>query len=337
MTFGFITADERLAKPGGIKAVIVGPPKIGKTSLLLTMPPEDVLFIDMEAGDLSVEGWKGRSIDVRKQASGMGLQTWPFLVDLAAWIGGPNPDGKPQDKYSPAHYAHVLSTFGDPVILNDVSTLFFDSITVASRICFKWCLSQPEAFSEKTGKPDTRGAYGLLGREMVGFLTQLQHARGKNVIFVGLLDKIKDDFGKSDWVLQIEGGATARALPGIVDEIISMVEMDFDGVKHRVFVTNATNEWGYPAGDRSGQLDPIEEPHLGKLMAKIKAGGQRRALSYGIPGGNPTAPQTEHSIVPATAHPEQPTTVAPAAESAQWGNPPVPQDNNGQPDDEIPF
>ena len=41
---------------------------------------------------------------------------------------------------------------------------------------------QPEAFSEKTGKPDIRGAYGLHGREMIGWITHLQHTRVKNVV-----------------------------------------------------------------------------------------------------------------------------------------------------------
>ena len=36
----------------------------------------------------------------------------------------------------------------------------------------------------------------------------------------------------------------------------------------RVF---ALNPWGYPAKDRSGRLDVVEEPHLGRLISKITA------------------------------------------------------------------
>ena len=39
-----------------------------------------------------------------------------------------------------------------------------------------WAKTRPEAFSDKTGKPDTRGAYGLLAREVIGLLKHLQHA-----------------------------------------------------------------------------------------------------------------------------------------------------------------
>ena len=43
-----------------------------------------------------------------------------------------------------------------------------------------------------------------------------------------------------------------------------------DGSAYRAFVCQALNPWGYPAGDRSGRLAMIEEPHLGRLMEKIR-------------------------------------------------------------------
>ena len=41
-----------------------------------------------------------------------------------------------------------------------------------------------------------------------------------------------------------------------------------DGSTYRGFVTGADNSFGFPSKDRSGRLDPIEEPHLGRLIAK---------------------------------------------------------------------
>jgi hypothetical protein len=111
----------------------------------------------------------------------------------------------------------VCERFGDPAVLDRYQTIFIDSITVAGRLCFQWCKGQPEALSDKTGKPDVRGAYGLHGREMIGWLTHLQHTRAKNVWFVGILDEKLDDFNRRFFAPQIDGSKTGNELPGIVD------------------------------------------------------------------------------------------------------------------------
>ncbi|SEG35593.1 ATP-binding protein, partial [Jhaorihella thermophila] len=143
-------------------------------------------------------------------------------------------------------------------------------ITVAGRLCFQWCKGQPEAHSDKTGKPDVRGAYGLHGREMIGWLTHLQHTRAKNVIFVGILDEKLDDFNRKHFVPQIEGSKTGLELPGIVDEVLTLTSLpDQQGELRRVFVCQTQNPWGYPAKDRSGRLEMLEPPDLGRLIDKI--------------------------------------------------------------------
>ena len=176
--------------------------------------------------------------------------------------------------YSQAHYDYVCQAYGDPAnILAKYDTIFVDSITVAGRLCFTHCQNQPECKSDRTGKLDTRAAYGMQGREMMGWLSHLQHIRDKNVIFVGILDEKTDDYGRQTFELQIEGSKTGRELPGIVDEVITMAIMqDDNGAPYRAFVCQTLNQWGYPAKDRSGRLDILEEPHLGKLLDKMSGG-----------------------------------------------------------------
>lgn len=281
-----ITASERKAQQRGITGVIAGQSGIGKTSLLHTLDAQSTLFMDLEAGDLAVESWDGDTIRPR---------TFEECRDFACFIGGPNPANSPEEPYSQAHYDAVCEKFGNrDEVLAKYDTVFIDSITVAGRLCFKWASKQPEAFSDRNGKPDVRGAYGLHGRTMMQWLTHLQHTRDKNVWFVGILDKKVDDFNRPHFDLQIEGSKTGLELPGIVDQVITMAEIQQDeGAAYRAFVCQTLNPWGYPAKDRSGRLDMIEKPHLGELMDKIRQPAK------------PTAERLHHSL---------PTEQAPAAD-----------------------
>jgi hypothetical protein len=283
-----ISADERLQNRAGIKGILLGPAGIGKTSLLHTLDPATTLFVNAEAGELSVQDWPGDMVRLR---------TWSEARNLAVLVGGPNPGYAEADVYGPGHYQAAKDILGG---LDKYETVFIDSITEASRLCFAWSRVQPEAMSEKTGKPDTRGAYGLLGREMVEWLKQFQHAPRVNVWLVGLLNAVKDDFGRISNVMQIEGSKTALEAPGITDQLISMVQMQpEEGAPYRAFVCHAVNPWGYPAKDRSGRLDLIEEPHLGRLMSKItgpkKPASER--LSFHTPSPDADAPTTQQEQV----------------------------------------
>ncbi len=145
------------------------------------------------------------------------------------FIGGPNPALRKDQPYSEDHYQAICQKYGDPKVLEKYDTVFIDSITVAGRLCFQWCKGQPEAHSDKTGKPDVRGAYGLHGREMIAWLTHLQHTRAKNVIFVGILDEKVDDFNRKVFVPQIDGSKTGLELPGIVNEVLNLLSRSRTG------------------------------------------------------------------------------------------------------------
>ncbi len=302
-----ISADERLAEKRGIKGCIFGKSGIGKTSLLWSLLDSTTLFFDLEAGDLAIEGWNGDTIRPR---------TWAECRDFAVFIGGPNPALRDDQPFSQAHFDAVCERFGDPAALDKYETIFIDSITVAGRLCFQWAKGQSQAISERTGKPDMRGAYGLHGQEMIAWLTHLQHTRGKNVWFVGILDEKLDDFNRRIFAPQIDGSKTGNELPGIVDEVITMAEIGAgDGDPYRAFVCQTLNPFGYPAKDRSGRLDMIEEPHLGRLMEKI--GGPVK----------PAAERLEFTRPPSTS-PTNQETCAPGA-PASTADTPATRENEG--------
>ena len=255
-----VSAMERMAERKGVKLLMLGKSGIGKTSRLKDLDPVTTLFLDGEAGDLAVADWPGDTIR---------LTSWPDSRDLFVFLAGPDKSLPPDSAFSQAHYDHVIQKFGDPAQLDRYQTFFLDSITQLSRQCFAWCKTQPGAVSDRSGKPDLRAAYGLLGQEMISALTQLQHARGKNVVFVAILDERLDDFNRKVFVPQIEGSKTSLELPGIVDEVVTLAEIKAeDGSSYRAFVTHTVNPYGFPAKDRSGRLDLLEPPHLGALIAK---------------------------------------------------------------------
>jgi hypothetical protein len=254
-----ISADERLAERRGAKCLLVGPTGVGKTSLLRTLDPGRTLFIDVEAGDLSV-------LDVPVPT--IRIDDWPTARDLACRIGGPNPSFPAASAYSRAHFDTIGGALPG---LSAIDVVFVDSISAISRLSFRWAEQQPEAYSERSGRKDIRGAYGLHGREMLLWLQQLQHAREKHVVFVGILERAVDEFNRGEWQLQCEGSKTTRELPAIVDQIITYQFLDFGDSKPpmRAFVCTSPNNWLYPGKDRSGRLEQIEPPDLGKLLVKL--------------------------------------------------------------------
>jgi hypothetical protein len=259
VTFSIITADERLREHRGAKILLLGPTGVGKTWELRTLDPARTLFADVEAGDLAIAGLPVPTVRI---------EDWPTARDLAARVAGPDKSFAASTCYSQAHYEACGGALEG---LDGFNTVFFDSITALSRLCLRWCEQQPECVSDRTGRKDIRGAYGLLAREMLLWLTHLQHARRLNVIFVGVLERVVDDLNVATWQLQCEGAKTARELPAIVDQLVSYQFLDFGDGKPpmRGFVCTSPNSWGYPAKDRSGRLEQIEPPDLGKLLAKL--------------------------------------------------------------------
>jgi hypothetical protein len=281
MTFKIITADERLARPSKVNIALFGPSGVGKTYQAQTLDPEKTLFIDYEAGTLSLQKWRGDVLDCRGMALDLKIDPWVMARAIACLLCGPDP-ADTTGPYSVKAYEQYAAVI-DPAQFDKYDTIFIDSITVASRLAFGWAQRQPESFSEKTGKPDKRGAYGLLGQEMVTWLTTLQHMPKSSVV-AGILDRHVDDLGRITWEPQVEGGKTARELPGIFDQVLTLQNFTReDGPSYRAFVTQQNNPYGYPAKDRSGRLDPIEPPDLGALIRKIQSANRVDTMNTTLP------------------------------------------------------
>jgi hypothetical protein len=264
-----IKADDRLKAVPKVNIALFGPAGVGKTTQARTLDPKTTLFVDLEAGTLAIQDWAGDVIDVRSVAQELNKYPWEIARALALYVGGFDPSDK-DGPYSKPVYDAVSQAFAS-VDLKKYDVIFIDSITVASRECFKWAKVQEEAKS-RDGKPDTRGAYGLLGQEMIRWLTHLQHSN-KSVVVSGILDMEVDDLKRISWTPQVEGSKTGRELPGIFDQVVTLQNFKAeDGTMYRAFCCQQQNPWGYPAKDRSGRLDVVEAPDLGALIKKIRSG-----------------------------------------------------------------
>jgi hypothetical protein len=267
MALTVITSAQRAAEPVGLKALIAGPPGVGKTSLLRTLPAailERSLLINVDGGDLAVKNLAGFD-EIRPE-------TFEDIAFVAALLGGPDPAMAANDMYSSAHYNVAQRRLGATLDrLDEYVLLFVDSITAVSRLSFAYASQQPAAFTA-AGVADLRSAYGIHARQMTSLLRQIQRARAAHVIFVCILELVADESKRTFWSLQTEGQRFSREVAGIVDCLITMQHLDFgDGKAIRGFVCTSPNPWNYPAKDRSGRLEMTEPPDLGRLIHKLTA------------------------------------------------------------------
>src|SRR5262249_21652032 len=200
-----VTADERLAEKSGPKILMVGPSGVGKTSQLRSFTDEmlaSTLVVDIEAGLLAVADLPVASVRPR---------TWNECRDIACVLGGPNPALPPTAVYSEAHYNEVMKN-PELAKLAPFSLLFIDSLSGAGRLSFTHAEQEPESFTDR-GRKDLRATYGVHARSMIGCLNQLQHARGRTVIFVAVHGKKLHNLLIATRQPPIGGGKTRTPTP----------------------------------------------------------------------------------------------------------------------------
>jgi hypothetical protein len=278
MTFRLITADERLlSNYDKVTGAIFGRSKVGKTWLVKTLRADETLFFNLEAGMKSIQDYRGPNIDI---------ETFEDAADAACLFGGISPSSGPMDFFHANHYDYVRNKYKS-INPDWFRTGYWDSITDLTRLAMTWAQRQPAAFG-RYGKPDLRGAYGEMGRQVIRMLRHIQHTPGKNVFFVGGLNAYVNEVNQQVFEPQSEGNKTKTELPYIVDQIMTLSDFDYTDAgfihnfgkgRFRALCCKSPNPWGLPAGDRSGRLNMIEEPHLGRLIEKINSRPQPAQLA----------------------------------------------------------
>ena len=144
MALHIITADERLSTKPKVNVAVFAPSGWGKTYQARTLDPDTTLFIDLEAGTLALNGsaedgsdaWRGSTVNVREEAAKIGVHPWEFARGLVCLLGGADPAAAPGSPYSADALAAYEAGIAPMSVFAAYKTIFFDSITVASRLAF---------------------------------------------------------------------------------------------------------------------------------------------------------------------------------------------------------
>jgi len=116
---------------------------------------------------------------------------------------------------------------------------------------------------------DPRNAYGKMADTIAALVRGFRDLPKVNVYIIAKSRRIVDDIGVSTFVPSAPGKQLPDALPYLFDLLMPMLVGKLaDGKTYRYLQTQACTQ--YEAKDRSGKLDPIEEPDLTKIFNKIK-------------------------------------------------------------------
>lgn len=194
---------------------------------------------------------------------------------------------------------HLISTLSNPFVISTESGLLtlrrsqIPYVTVKSRAqladVYRWiagsqearqfetiCLDSISDLAEmalaeiKATTKDGRQQYGMLGDSMNQVIRDFRDLPF-NVYMSAKQEFDKDDFsGMMINRASMPGKQLAASLPYFFDEVFQLHTLTTpQGQSYRALRTQA--DPANDAKDRSGCLDPVEEPHLGKIFAKIKS------------------------------------------------------------------
>lgn len=139
-------------------------------------------------------------------------------------------------------------------------TVCLDSITEVGGLVLAHALSQVK---------DPRQAYGELMEKMSSTIRLFRDLPGKNVYLSAqeVMQK-DDDSGITKYTPSMPGKKLGPQMPYFFDEVFRMrIGRTAEGSEYRYLQTQP--DFNSVAKDRSGKLSPMEEPHLGKIFAKI--------------------------------------------------------------------
>ena len=194
-------------------------------------------------------------------------ETWPEIRDLIVRIAGPNRSFQPHEPYSQAHFDRVggflpgIERYSNHFLRHrdrGGAALLSLGIGAAGGLLRTRQARSAQRLRTARARDAARAASSA-------------SARGLNVILIGALETVTDDYGRIEHQLQAEGQRVPREIPGIVDIVVTMNWLDFGDGKpaQRGFICTSRIRGVTRQKTESGSLEQLEPPDLGALIAKV--------------------------------------------------------------------
>jgi len=139
-------------------------------------------------------------------------------------------------------------------------TISLDSISDIAEVCLS---------TAKRDNKDPRAAYGELADKMSGIIRAFRDLPNYDIYFTAKTQRLTDETGVTQYLPSMPGKTLVAQLPYFFDEVLALrTGQTEEGTPFNYLQTSRDLYW--EAKDRSGKLNFMEEPHLGKLFNKIR-------------------------------------------------------------------
>jgi len=145
----------------------------------------------------------------------------------------------------------------------EFESVALDSISEIAEVCLA---------NEMAMTKDGRKAYGELNTKMSEMIRKFRDLSGKHVYFSAKMGQFTDEVTSvTRYGPHMPGRSLTQSIPYFFDELfcLDIGKVPDTGQEYRFLRTKTDLQ--FEAKDRSGALDPMEEPHLGKVINKILA------------------------------------------------------------------
>jgi hypothetical protein len=235
------TTTSQTTQSEGVKICVYGPAGVGKTVMCATAP--DPIIISAESGLLSL-----RRANIERV---YGVGTPGITYDIPVY----------EINSAKGFWEIYNYLIRDPNARQRFKTVCLDSASeLAERIL--------EEALKNSGK-DPRQAYGVVANDMPPIFKALRDLSGYHVYVTSKMGPIKDGVsGVVKWGPSMPGNKIELDLPYVFSEFFRVgLTPPANGVSYRFLQTQPDMQ--HDAKDRSGALNPVEEPNLSKVIAKI--------------------------------------------------------------------